>query len=124
MLTSKETGYVMIQKIVSFDKRLKPIVRRHSNMSNGVVRSINAQGLIVARPRLYKPSFPLKSLLIVLTFGFLLKGFLLAGLGEVAYAERVAEMQTGSMIEQIGAGVMRSDPLTVVISNGIATILP
>lgn len=114
----------MIQKIVSFDKRLKPIVRRHSNMSNGVVRSINAQGLIVARPRLYKPSFPLKSLLIVLTFGFLLKGFLLAGLGEVAYAERVAEMQTGSMIEQIGAGVMRSDPLTVVISNGIATILP
>ena len=114
----------MIHATVPFDKRLKQIVRHHSKMSNGVVRSINAQGLIVAHPRMYIPSFPLKNLLVVLTTCFLLKGFLLAGLGEAAYAERVAELQTGSTIEQIGAGVMRSDPLTVILSNGIAAILP
>jgi hypothetical protein len=114
----------MLQATVTFDKRLKQILRRHSRMSNGVVVSVNAQGLIVASPRLYKPSFPLSNLVIVLTIGFLVKGFLLAGVGEEAYAERIAQLQTGSMIEQMGAVVMRSDPLTVIVSNGIATILP
>lgn len=114
----------MIQATVAFDKRLKQILRGHSRISNSVVRSVTAQGLIVARPRLYKPSFPLSSLLIVLTIGVLLKGFLLAGVGDVAYAERIAELQTGSVIEQIGAVVMRSDPLTVIVSNAIATVLP
>jgi hypothetical protein len=113
----------MIQATVAFDKRLKQILRRHSRMSNGVVRSVTAQGLIVARPRLYKPSIPLKGLLTVLAISFLLKGLLLAGLGEAAYAERVAELQAGSTIEQIGARVMQSDPLTVIVSNGMAVIL-
>ena len=114
----------MIQATVAFDKRLKQILRHHSRMSNGVVRSVNAQGLIVERPRLYKPSFPLSSLLTVLTIGFLLKGFLLAGIGEMAYAERIAELQTGSVIEQMGAFIMWADPLTTIVSNAIVTILP
>ena len=114
----------MIQATVPFDRRLKQIVRRHSKMSNGFVRSVNEQGLIVTRPRLYKPSIPLNGLLMVLAISFLLKGLLLAGLGEAAYAERVAKLQAGSMIEQIGARVMQSDPLTVIVSNGMAVILP
>ncbi len=114
----------MIQETVPFDDRLNHIVRRHSKMSNGVVRSVNEQGLIVARPRHYTPNFPFKGLLIVLTISIFLKGFLLAGIGEAAYAERIAELQTGSAVEQMGAWVMRSDPLTVIVSNGLAAVLP
>ena len=114
----------MAQAHVPFDKRLKRIVRRHDKMSNGVVRTVNSDGLIVARPRLYKPRFPLKGLLIVLAIGFLLKGFLFAYLGEAAYADRVAGLQAGTTIEQVGAWVMQSDPVTEVIASGIAAVLP
>ena len=115
----------MAQANVPFDKRLKRIVRRHDKMATGgVVRAVNSDGLIVARPRLYKPKFPLKGLIVVLALGFLLKGFLLAYLGEEAYAERVATLQAGSTLEQVGAWVMQSDPVTAVVAGGVATILP
>ena len=71
-------------------------------MSNGVVRSVSSDGLIVAKPRLYRPRFPLKGLLAVLFLGFLFKGFLFAYLGEAGYAERVAMdieyLQTVSLV--------------------------
>ncbi|EBA13338.1 hypothetical protein RCCS2_05614 [Roseobacter sp. CCS2] len=93
-------------------------------MSNGVVKSINSDGLIVAKPRLYRPRFPLKGLLAVLFLGFLFKGFLFAYLGEAEYIERVAALQGGSVLEQAGAWVMQPDPVTVIAADGIATILP
>ncbi|WP_435702594.1 hypothetical protein [Yoonia sp.] len=93
-------------------------------MSNGVVRTVQSDGLIVARPRLYKPRFPLKGLIVVLALGFLLKGFLLAYLGADNYAERVATLQSGSAIEQTGAWVMQADPVTVLVAGGIQVILP
>ncbi|WP_342070066.1 hypothetical protein [Yoonia algicola] len=93
-------------------------------MSNGVVRTINSDGLIVAKPRLYRPRFPLKGLLAVLFLGFLFKGFLFAYLGEAAYAERVATLQAGTVLEQAGAWVMQADPVTVLAADGIAMILP
>lgn len=114
----------MAQARVPFDKRLKRIVRRHEKMSNGVVRTVNSDGLIVTRPRLYKPRFPLKGLIVVLALGFLFKGFLFAYLGEVAYVERVASLQSGSVMEQAGAWVMQPDPATVLIAGGIQMILP
>lgn len=113
-----------VQAHVPFDKRLKKIVRRHEKMSNGVVRTINSDGLIVAKPRLYRPRFPLKGLLAVLILGFLFKGFLFAYLGETAYGERVATLQSGSLLEQAGAWVMQSDPVTVMAAEGISMILP
>lgn len=113
-----------VQAHVPFDKRLKKIVRRHEKMSNGVVRTINSDGLIVAKPRLYRPRFPLKGLLAVLILGFLFKGFLFAYLGETAYGERVATLQSGSLLEQAGAWVMQPDPVTVMAAEGISMILP
>ena len=101
-----------MQPNVPFDKRLKEINRRHDKMSNGVVRSVNSDGLIVARPRAYRPRFPLKGLLVVLAIGFLFKGFLFAYLGEEGYGERVAVLQSGTAIEQAGAWVMQIDPVT------------
>lgn len=114
----------MAQAHVPFDKRLKRIVRRHDKMSNGVVRTVTSDGLIVARPRMYKPRFPLKGLLVVLALGFFFKGFLFAYLGELSYVERVATLQGGTVMEQAGAWVMQPDPATVMIAGGIQAILP
>ncbi|MDP5085348.1 MAG: hypothetical protein NWQ23_08000 [Yoonia sp.] len=113
-----------MQGNVPFDKRLKRIVRRHEKMSNGVVRTVTSDGLIVAKPRLYKPRFPLKGLIAVLLLGFLFKGFLFAFLGEAAYVDRVASLQSGTLMEQVGAWVMQPDPVTFIAAQGITLILP
>ncbi|WP_245834206.1 hypothetical protein [Yoonia maricola] len=89
-----------------------------------MVKSINSDGLIVAKPRLYRPRFPLKGLLAVLFLGFLFKGFLFAYLGEAEYVERVAALEGGSVLEQAGAWIMQPDPVTVMAAGGIGTILP
>ena len=114
----------MAQANVPFDKRLKRIVRRHDRMARGVVKTVNADGLIVARPRIYTPRFPLKGLLVLIVAGFVFKGFLFAYLGEAAYADRVASLKQGSVMEQAGAWVMQADPATVYISGAIENILP
>lgn len=113
-----------MQANVPFDKRLKRIVRRHDKMANGVVKTVNSDGLIVARPRLYKPRFPLKGLLVVLFLGFLFKGFLFAYLGEAAYSDRVASLQNGTVMEQAGAWIMQPDPATAFVADGIKMVLP
>ena len=114
-----------MQAQVPFDKRLKRIVRQHDKMTNaGAVKRINSDGLIVAKPRLYRPRFPLKGLLAVLFLGFLFKGFLFAYLGEAEYAERVATLKSGTVLEQAGAWVMQPDLVTLLAADGIAKILP
>lgn len=113
-----------MQAQVPFDKRLKRIVRRHDKMANGVVKSVSSDGLIVVKPRLYRPRFPLKGLLAVLFLGFLFKGFLFAYLGEAEYLERVATLQGGTVLEQAGGWVMQPDLVTVLAADGIAMVLP
>lgn len=114
----------MAQAHVPFDKRLKRIVRQHNKMSNGAVKTVNSDGLIVAKPRMYRPRFPLKGLLAVLFLGFLFKGFLFAYLGEAEYVERVASLQSGTVLEQGGAWVMQPDPVTMIVADGVSKILP
>lgn len=114
----------MAQANVPFDKRLKRIVRRHDRMANGVVTSVTADGLIVARPRVYRPKFPLKGLLALVVTGFLFKGFLFASLGAVAYDERVESLRNGSFVEHAGAWIMQPDIATVFIADKVKTIMP
>ena len=110
-----------MQANVPFDKRVKRINRRHEKMANGVVRKINSDGLIVARPRAFRARFPLRTLIVVLAFGFLFKGFVLAYLGDAAYQERVTALQSGSVVEQAGAWLMQPDPATRFVAT---TLLP
>ena len=113
----------MAQANVPFDKRLKRIVRKHDRMAHGVVKTVNSDGLIVARPRVYTPRFPLKGLVALIIAGFLFKGFLYANLGEAGYAERVGSLSEGSAMEQAGAWVMQADPATVLISEAFKPLM-
>lgn len=115
----------MAQANVPFDKRLKRIVRRHDRIaSGGAVKTVTSDGLIVARPRVYKPKFPLKGLLAVIVLGFLFKGFVFASLGAEQYSERVIALGQGTVMEKAGAWIMQPDPATVMIAEGIGAILP
>ncbi len=114
----------MAQANVPFDKRLKRIVRRHDRMSRGVVKTVSADGLIVARPRIYTPRFPLKGIVVLILIGFLFKGFLFSYLGEAGYADRVATLSNGSVMEKAGAWMMQADPATIYLGNAMSTIFP
>ncbi|KJZ18282.1 hypothetical protein [Loktanella sp. S4079] len=113
----------MTQANVPFDKRLKRIVRRHDRMANGVVKTITADGLIVARPRVYRPKFPLKGLIALVVTGFVFKGFLFAAIGQEAYAERVSNLNSGSVVEQAGAWVMQPDVATMFIAEKVKAVM-
>lgn len=110
------------QQNVPFDKRLKRINRRHDRMAKGAVRVVQPDGLIVTRPRMYRPRFPLKSIVALLLMGFLFKGFMLANLGADAYDARLANLAQGTMMERAGAWAMQLDPVTVAIAGQISRI--
>jgi hypothetical protein len=114
----------MAQANVPFDKRLKRIVRRHDRMQNGVVKTVMADGLIVERPRVYRPKLPLQGLLVAVVLCFLFKGMVFVSLGADQYAERVAQLQQGTMVEQASAWIMFPDQATVFIAEAISTSLP
>lgn len=101
-----------------FDRRLKRIVRKHKRMENGVTHSVSKTGLIVARPRIYNPKFPMKGLILAVLAMFAFKGYLYASLGEQTYSSRVAELASGSTVEKAGAWVMQADPATSMIATG------
>ena len=86
-------------------------------MSYGVVHKVDSRGLIVARPRIYNPKFPLRGLLLLVVIGFAFKGLLHADLSARVYDARVAELSTGSTVEKAGAWVMQSDPATMFVSD-------
>jgi hypothetical protein len=107
----------------SFNKRVHRLNKKHRKMANGIVHSVNHDGLIVARARRRGPRLPLKgiALLIVAFIGF--KAFLLIYLGQAAYGERVEQFRSGTAVEQAGAYVMAPDPLTVFIATEVNRLL-
>ena len=60
------------------------------------------------------------SIALLAFLGF--KGFLLAHLGALTYVDRVAKLEAGSIVEQMGAWAMRADPVTLWIADQISMI--
>jgi hypothetical protein len=58
-------------------------------------------------------------LLVILACGFALKATLHARIGEDLYNQRVATLEAGQAIDQIGAVLMRADPVTTALSAQI-----
>ena len=102
-----------------FDNRLKKIVRQRRRLdAAGVVHKVDSRGLIVARPRIYNPKFPLKGLLLVVIAGFLFKGLVFVNLGAGQYNAHVTELQASTIVEKAGAWIMQADPATLMIGKG------
>lgn len=106
-----------------FDRRMRRISRRHSQLSRGYVTSVNDDGLVVAKPRRRMSKRTVRTL-IFLAFALLaFKSFLHANLGDAAYNERLAGLSEGSQFEQVGAWLMTADPVTRALSAQIVAYL-
>lgn len=105
-----------------FQKRLRKIVRTHERMANGVTHTMRKDGLIVAKPRIYNPRFPLKGMLLLILTAFVFKGYIYASLGPADYDARVTALGEGTLIEQAGAWVMYADIVTVYVGTFMNSI--
>ncbi|MCR8827540.1 hypothetical protein [Pseudosulfitobacter koreensis] len=105
----------MVETKQNFDSRLRVLTRKHRRMANGYTTRLRGDGLIVVKPKRRKAQFPLKGALLVLAGFFAFKAFMLISLGELTYADRLARLQNGTIVEQAGAWVMQADPVTKTI---------
>lgn len=106
-----------------FGKRVKRINKHHRKLANGYITSVNHDGLIIAKVRRSGPRFPWKGIALCFVAFFAFKGFLLSQLGEATYNTRVVSLQQGTVIEQAGAYAMSADPVTIMISDQIKSVL-
>ncbi len=106
-----------------FDKRLKRIDRNQRRLSRGYVASVNADGLIVARPRA-RVSVPWRGLLFILVVLLGLKAAMYIAMGPAEYNGTVEGLRAGTTVEQVGAYIMAADPATIWIAEQFQKVDP
>jgi hypothetical protein len=115
----QQTEFEMVDAATDFHKRMKRINKQHARLSHGYVSVVGRDGLIITKPKRKSGGIPLRviSLLVLCFFGF--KVLLLSQLGPEGYAQRVELLKTGTMIEQGGAYILKADPISSAIAEGI-----
>lgn len=103
-----------------FATRLKSVKRKHTRMAHGYDAKVSRDGLIVFRPKRRKAGLPLRGLLLAVAAFFGFKVLVMLQLGAGAYDTRVATLQSGTTVEQIGAAIMQVDPVSGAIAGYLA----
>ncbi|MEM6386224.1 MAG: hypothetical protein AAF718_08320 [Pseudomonadota bacterium] len=106
-----------------FDRRMRRITRRHTQLSRGYVTSVNDDGLVVAKPKRKFSRGTLRGIAIVVVMLMLFKAVLFSQLGASAYGERINALNEGSFFEKAGAVFMSADPITVWLAGKIGGYL-
>ena len=106
-------------QIDEFDRRMRRITRRQTQLSKGYVTTVNDDGLVVARPKRKFSRGTLRGIAIVVLVLMVFKGILHSQLGDAGYADRLNALSNGSAFEKAGAILMAADPLTVWMSGQI-----
>lgn len=106
-----------------FDQRIKQIERKRHRLTKGSVKRMTTDGLIIERPRRYRPRFPLRAILILTIAGFLIKGYFLAIVGADQYASRVADIAQGGVFDRAGAWLLQADMITRFVGDTISRYL-
>jgi len=102
----------------SLNKRLNKVVRTHERMrTNGVVHRVGRDGLIRSRPRLIRPRFPVKGIIVLVALLIAFKSLMFAQLGAGNYALKIEELRGGSAVEQAGAFLMQEEPVTLALGG-------
>ncbi|KAF0675735.1 hypothetical protein [Profundibacterium mesophilum] len=103
-----------------FQDRCRAIARQKGvRRGRGIVLSLDRTGLRIAHGARPEMGASLKGMFLVCAVMFLGKSLMLAELGEMAYAERVARLSGGSLPERLGGWLFEVDPL----SRELAAIL-
>ena len=106
-----------------FEARLKKIDRKRTRMAHGYKGSVNKDGLIVFRPARRQRGIPLRAVVLLIVGFFVFKGMVMAHTGSTIYGERVAALQEGTLVEQAGAFLMQTDPITIGIAQQLRPFL-
>ncbi|WP_299043149.1 hypothetical protein [uncultured Tateyamaria sp.] len=108
----------MVETQQDFHNRLTALGRKHAAMANGYVTRMQRDGLVVVKPkRRARRGFPLRGLVALVAGFFVFKALMLASLGDITYNERVAKLQQGAQLEQMGAKLMQIDPASSYIAG-------
>lgn len=65
-----------------------------------------------------------RSLMLVVVIGFVLKGVILFYVGAGTYEQRVGELATGTGFDPLAATLMSADPVTRLISAFLGEVFP
>ncbi|WP_255731546.1 hypothetical protein [Phaeobacter sp. B1627] len=87
------------------------------------VARMRSDGLIVVEPRkVVQSRIALRSLVLFVAAVLMFKGLLMASIGFDSYNFRVAELRKGTPLEQGGALIMQSDPLSASIAEKLVPL--
>ena len=108
-----------------FVNRLTSLGRKHQKMTHGYTTKVGKDGLIVVKPK-RRPArgggaLKLVALAVIGLIGF--KAFALVSVGPITYNERLAKLEGGTVIEQVGAKALAIDPVTEVIAGSVGPTL-
>ncbi len=115
----------MTDSRTDFDARVRVLGRKHRALANGVTTQVRKDGLIVVRPTRRRPQKGVSPLRIVvlLTIGFFaFKGFMLASMGDASYEERLAKLEAGTSLEQVGAAIMKPDRVSMLFASAFVNL--
>lgn len=104
----------------TFAARLRDINERHRRLASGYVRLEERDGLLVpvaSRRMRVRSGLPVHGIATTLGGFLVFKGFLLAYLGPATYSQRVGDLASGSLPEQIGGWLMSADRVTLWIAT-------
>ncbi len=108
----------------TFDTRLKGIAKRKTRLESGYKSKVTKDGLIVFRPHRRTSGRISARGIFYLIFGFFLfKGMIMAHIGGTIYAQRVAALQEGTVVERVGGFVMQPDFVTQAIATQLRPLL-
>jgi len=103
-----------------FNQRLHEIESRHSRRSSGFIRLIDRNGILSPVERTgSRRGLPVRGIVLALLAFLGFKGFLMAHLGAITYVDRIAKLEAGNIVDQMGAWAMRADPVTLWIAQQI-----
>ncbi len=109
---------------VKFNRRLSKIDRRHRKATSGYVRLVERDGILIPVPdRRVRRGIPFKGLFLTICSFLAFKGFLLAYLGPITYAGRVAELTNGGFGENLASWVLAADPITTFIATQFSLVI-
>lgn len=112
-----------VDSFESFDARCKNLDRKKARMAAGYSAKVTNEGLIVFRPKRRGTGFSVRGFAMLVVGFFVFKAIILAHLGSTVYDQRVASLNEGTVIEQAGAFVMQSDPVTLEIATHLHPLL-
>lgn len=106
-----------------FQKRLRSLDRKNRAMERGFTTQLRADGLLVVKPKRRVYGVSLRSVVLFLAAFICFKGFALSQVGQVTYDAKVAELAQGTVVEQLGALVMQSDPVSEFVATHLRNFI-